>query len=151
MESLTRACSKCKIKKPVSTGFHRDSSKKSGYSSQCKTCKEAGKKQARLTETGARKESEKQRRYIANRNRKKREYVRELKDNTPCKDCGKSFSYYAMEFDHTGKKKFNISLGMSSSYVSMAQLKAEIAVCDLVCAICHRERTHKRGYRRRIA
>ena len=149
MKSTKKACSKCKLTKPLSTGFHRDSSKKSGYSSQCKVCKEAGKKLARKTPEGARKEAAKQRRYVANRNVKKREYIRTLKETTPCADCGKLYPYYIMEFDHvTDVKNFNISAGAVSRYVSMAMLKAEVALCEIVCAICHRERTHDRGYRR---
>ncbi|HTU89718.1 MAG TPA: hypothetical protein VMF69_06445 [Gemmataceae bacterium] len=60
----------------------------------------------------------------------------------PCTDCGKSFPFYVMEFDHREgeKKSFNIA----DHRVGKARLIAEIAKCDVVCANCHRERTYQR-------
>lgn len=71
------------------------------------------------------------------------EFIRALKDN-PCTDCGLKYPYYVMEFDHTSDDKI-INVGqIASRGWSIARLEAEIAKCDLVCANCHRERTHKR-------
>ena len=82
----------------------------------------------------------------------KREYVRNLKESNPCTDCGRYEPYYCMDFDHhTDVKNFEIGTAISNRNISMAKLKAEIALCELVCAICHRIRTHERGYRRRTA
>ena len=69
------------------------------------------------------------------------EYIRELKNNTPCKDCNKKFPYYIMHFDHLKDKKFNIALNY---HKSLEELKNEIAKCELVCANCHAERTYQR-------
>lgn len=58
----------------------------------------------------------------------------------PCQDCGQTFPPYVMDFDHVperGVKKFNVGLAKN-----LRQLAAEIAKCDLVCANCHRIRTH---------
>jgi len=54
-----------------------------------------------------------------------------------------------MDFDHReGEEKlFNISALNANRWVSVAQLLAEIKKCDLVCANCHRERTHQRRQR----
>jgi hypothetical protein len=39
-----------------------------------------------------------------------KDYVRDLKEKTPCADCGKIYHYSQMDFDHIdGKKKHNIA------------------------------------------
>lgn len=58
----------------------------------------------------------------------------------PCTDCEKTYPPYVMDFDHVrGEKSFNISRGKC---ISKNKLLEEIAKCDVVCANCHRERTH---------
>jgi hypothetical protein len=73
-----------------------------------------------------------------------RRLIREAK-NRPCADCTVTYPYYVMEFDHVrGEKKYNLNrLGKMSA--SWDTIKAEIAKCEVVCANCHRERTHQRG------
>lgn len=72
---------------------------------------------------------------------KKRVAIRAAKSN-PCKDCGFSYPYYVMQFDHVrGKKLFNIA---EHHNTGIKKLLEEIAKCDIVCANCHAERTHKR-------
>lgn len=61
----------------------------------------------------------------------------------PCRDCGGRFPHYVMEFDHTAdNKKFSICTGWKKH--SMADVKAEIRKCELVCCNCHRVRTFSR-------
>jgi hypothetical protein len=74
----------------------------------------------------------------------KQAYVRDLKESTPCSDCGNTFPYYVTQFDHIGTDKIMSIADMISSRASWAVLKAEIAKCELVCANCHAERTHNR-------
>lgn len=81
------------------------------------------------------------------KNRKRnlaRRRVQEIKESTPCADCGIQYPYYVMDFDHrpgTGKM-FDISdMGLVSS---VEVLLAEVAKCDVVCANCHRHRTFMR-------
>lgn len=69
-----------------------------------------------------------------------REKIRAAKDK-PCADCGESFPYYVMHFDHLGDKEFDVSRGHQKSW---AKIEAEIAKCEVVCANCHAIRTHKR-------
>lgn len=146
-----RACSTCKVEKPLLTGFHRDSTKKHGYSYQCKTCKEARKKITKNTPIGANMEAAKQKRANASRIARKRAYVRQLKESTACADCGRYGPYYCMDYDHTTSiKNFEIGFGTSSTGITLERLKAEIALCELVCAYCHRIRTHNQGYRRNV-
>ena len=78
----------------------------------------------------------------AARQRENKELVRALKASTPCNDCGNRFPYYVMEFDHRNpdEKSFQIS----TAFVAKGRLRilAEIEKCDVVCANCHRIRTH---------
>lgn len=68
--------------------------------------------------------------------------IRELKESTPCTDCGVSYPYWVMDFDHLEDKEANI--GRLASNGSMKKLVAEIEKCEIVCANCHRDRTHAR-------
>ena len=61
----------------------------------------------------------------------------------PCADCGIQYPYYVMDFDHRdgALKVFPLN---SVHRISMKAVLCEIAKCDVVCANCHRERTHRR-------
>ena len=60
----------------------------------------------------------------------------------PCADCGKSYPSYVMDFDHgEGDKVGNV--GSMKHRVSLTRLQEEIDKCEVVCANCHRERTHQ--------
>ena len=73
-----------------------------------------------------------------------RDFIRESK-NKPCADCGISFPYYVMQFDHVrGEKALNIG-NVTSKGLSITKLKKEISKCDVVCANCHAIRTHERA------
>jgi len=75
----------------------------------------------------------------------KREYVNDLKSNTPCKDCDNTFPSYVMQFDHRDAsiKKAAVALLVQQT-CSLETLQKEIEKCDLVCANCHAVRTHLR-------
>lgn len=83
--------------------------------------------------------------YIDKASRKRRElraWVYDLKNNTPCKDCGVQYPYYVMDFDHLEDKKVLVSKVINTG--SWTQTKAEILKCDIVCSNCHRIRTYTR-------
>lgn len=68
-----------------------------------------------------------------------REVLNGLK-SVPCKDCGQTYPPYVMDFDHVhGEKRFGIS---DAIMLNLEDLLVEIEKCDVVCANCHRERTH---------
>lgn len=72
------------------------------------------------------------------------EEIRELK-NVPCADCGQEYGYWVMDFDH---RPGEIKLGEVGRFVQNYNRKKaleEVAKCDVVCANCHRERTHARS------
>ena len=97
-----------------------------------------------------------QRHYQANRAvvieraaKAKRETVRQVSEflrglkSKPCLECGVSYPWYVMQFDHVrGEKSFN--LGDRRKWTSMARVQAEVIKCEVVCANCHAERTYQR-------
>lgn len=64
----------------------------------------------------------------------------------PCMDCGGTFPPECMDFDHRNKEEKEFTIAHKRSY-SKARILAEIAKCDVVCANCHRIRSH--GLRRK--
>ena len=60
----------------------------------------------------------------------------------PCMDCGGVFPTECMDFDHVrGSKRCNVSAMLQHSVESVLE---EISKCEVVCANCHRIRTHRR-------
>ncbi len=81
------------------------------------------------------------------RNKKERKelqrLVTEIKEATPCADCGKSFPGYVMDFDHVKEgKTANISVLVNQC--ARQKLIKEIEKCEVVCSNCHRVRTFTR-------
>lgn len=70
--------------------------------------------------------------------------IQEKKHYHPCADCGQKYPYWVMQFDHLGDKAFTIS-DCKKHHVSKERLLEEMEKCDIVCANCHAERTHKRS------
>jgi hypothetical protein len=66
-----------------------------------------------------------------------------LRDN-PCVDCGGVFPYYIMEFDHVETKR-STSFTISKLIGAPKKMAEELEKCDLLCANCHRVRTHFRA------
>ncbi len=69
--------------------------------------------------------------------------LRSFRD-TPCLDCHRSFAWYVMEFDHREPGQKTAEVTRLSGQASLRRLLEEIAKCDIVCANCHRVRTHVR-------
>jgi hypothetical protein len=70
---------------------------------------------------------------------KRRTLILELK-NKPCMDCGIQYLPCAMDFDHVrGQKLFGIAHAYNTT---IEALLFESSKCDVVCANCHRVRTH---------
>lgn len=66
----------------------------------------------------------------------------ELKESVGCTDCGIS-NHIVLDFDHIRDKKYNVSRMIHDGFSWKAILK-EIEKCEVVCANCHRIRTHSR-------
>lgn len=72
-------------------------------------------------------------------------YIKEQKSK-PCTDCGISYPWYVMDFDHLPQyqKDFGIREAITAGK-TLDEVKSEIAKCELVCANCHRIRTYNRS------
>jgi hypothetical protein len=75
-------------------------------------------------------------------------YLIEFFRTRPCADCGQS-DPLVLEFDHLGPKNFNVAAGLRDR--NWQSVLDEIAICDVVCANCHRRRTALRaGFARAV-
>lgn len=120
------------------TEFNKQSSKKDGLQGHCKECQRLWYRQYYKNSPKEKQRLKKKREKLIE---EKRSLLREKK-SVPCKDCGKSYPYYVMDFDHLEKKSFTIA--SSLPFNNIEQLKKEIEKCEIVCSNCHRERTHAR-------
>lgn len=73
---------------------------------------------------------------------KVRDRISDLKSK-PCADCKVQYPSYVMQFDHISGKKI-ATISKMAGEVSIKKLYDEIEKCEIVCANCHAERTHKR-------
>ena len=78
-----------------------------------------------------------------------KEYVHNLKESQPCADCRVSYPYYVMDFDHIDGSVKENEINYLCFTGRSGALKREIVKCELVCANCHRIRTHTRMLRAR--
>jgi hypothetical protein len=73
----------------------------------------------------------------------KRAIVTAAKD-VPCADCGQRYPAVVMDFDHQRDKRYKVSRLAQTNH-SVKALRAEMDKCEVVCANCHRIRTHGSG------
>jgi len=74
--------------------------------------------------------------------RERRQLLWDIKQRTGCVDCGYNKHPVALDFDHVKSgKKYVVSDLICNSLETML---AEIALCEVVCANCHRCRTARR-------
>ena len=64
----------------------------------------------------------------------------------PCSDCKKTFDSVCMDWDHVSGKKVGDVSRLLRSGRSKETILTEIAKCELVCANCHRIRTHEKRH-----
>lgn len=134
-----KRCTGCRKLLPLSAF----SKKRDGLNTRCKKCcahyykhiyKANPKRRQQIVEA------------VARRRKKIVEFIRNLKDGKPCADCGKPYPYYVMDFDHVrGKKVVELSRLATRKGWSEKKILVEAKKCDIVCANCHRLRTHKRN------
>lgn len=74
-----------------------------------------------------------------------RDFVISLKEGRCCADCGNSYHFSAMHWDHLpGYEKIAGIRELAARYQSKQMIIDEIAKCELVCANCHAVRTYTR-------
>lgn len=134
-----KKCKKCNENKDESE-FHKHTASKDGLQATCKKCRNITAANYR---DGKREESA----QYAKQYRGERKSILDSLKNSPCMDCKNTFPPYVMDFDHRDpKSKFGNVSRMLATGCSLEQVMAEVSKCDLVCANCHRIRTHDRGY-----
>lgn len=72
-----------------------------------------------------------------------REFIQNFKRDKSCVDCGVVYPFYVMDYHHRDPSEKVDSLGRMTSRYGRKSIEAEIGKCDLLCANCHRERTHQ--------
>lgn len=85
-----------------------------------------------------------------NKNRRKKELLRNImreQKSKPCADCGGEFPFYVMDFDHREGEAKTAHVSRLVQRMNLQRLLDEIAKCDVVCSNCHRIRTYQRGQR----
>jgi hypothetical protein len=132
---MIKICSKCKEEKPLSEFNRKDKTK---YQTYCKICDNAIAREYYAKNGDRLRKQINQARKIRVKNTK--EYVKDLKESSPCADCGKKYPYYVMDFDHQRDKEILISRAVGDGS-SLTKIKKEIEKCEIVCANCHRIRT----------
>lgn len=138
-----KRCSGCRELLPVS-GFNRRSTARDGLQAYCRACNAKWHAEHR----------EHHNRQIAARNVRVKEQMRRrmaeyLRDQA-CVDCGED-DLRVLEFDHLRDKTMEVSVLVARGH-SWERILEEIAKCEVVCANCHRRRTHDRAntYRSRM-
>jgi hypothetical protein len=133
----SKTCTKCNNEIDIYY-FCKQSKSPDGYTYWCYECR----KEYRIKYENI--EENRLNRNAKNSERNK-SFQNKFKANIPCKDCGKVFEPYCMDFDHIperGKKYKNVSRMMLEDYPEDLILE-EIKKCDLVCILCHNKRTHE--------
>lgn len=121
-----KVCKDCLSALPL-TAFYRNPGMRDGYLSRCKPCVI--------------------KRYAAGRSRRQRQvlaYIQNVKLERGCTDCGYAANAVALDFDHLPGTEKLYRIATMAAGLTKAKIDAEIAKCEVVCANCHRIRTHNR-------
>ena len=81
--------------------------------------------------------------YQRERWRAQRKLLEDLRA-VACADCGKNYPPCVMQFDHRDPTTKAHFVTQMIGRAGTARILEEVAKCDIVCANCHRERTHSR-------
>lgn len=133
LSGQTKSCGKCRRWLPVEL-FNRDGD---AHQHWCRECfrayfRERGDKHRRQSAAAKRRRGE-----------PGRSHVRAYLQAHPCVDCGER-DREVLEFDHVRDKTSNLS-NLVQNCAPLAEIKAEIECCEVVCVNCHRVRTAARG------
>jgi hypothetical protein len=74
-----------------------------------------------------------------------RDWYRAEKESTPCTDCRGYHEWYNMEYDHISDDKDHNIGSMITAGFTREEIQAEMNKCELVCVMCHRNRTYSRA------
>lgn len=141
-----KICSKCGKSRLLSSFYFRKKGPRKGkYYEKCKECMKA-----RGIDYYHQNHDRQLKLALIRRHRyykEKRKFLVGAK-NRPCADCGLSFPFYVMDFDHRDylSKIENVSRMFTRNW-ALEKIKKEVEKCDIVCANCHRIRTYKKFHK----
>jgi hypothetical protein len=137
---VLRDCSICGQRKPLRDFYRKTATL---YLSRCKECHKA------MMRPRSKRHYESNKPYYRRRNIRRiatvAAYILAKKTGQVCADCRLPHPPWRLDFDHldSSTKEINVS-SISRRGWSLARTQEEIDKCDLVCANCHRDRTHAR-------
>jgi len=136
---MVKKCTSCDIEKDL-TNFVKHKKSPDGLSYWCKDCIR------KYNLNRYYKDVEKSREYSRCKKSEYVSWIQNLKLNKPCIDCGKIYEPYCMDYDHIpGRgKKINTISRLVLSNIPKNIVLDEIEKCDLVCILCHNNRTNNR-------
>jgi hypothetical protein len=132
------------------TSFYRHPSRRGGLSSQCRACHHRVEQAHYRRNVGRERAKRRMRNLLVRQANHARmmEYLR----GRGCSRCGID-NPVVLEFHHVrdrGHKRAPVSVLVSHGY-HWSKVQAEIAICDVLCANCHRIRTaSERGHYRSV-
>lgn len=88
-------------------------------------------------------QKDKTRMRVSTRRNAVRRYVHKYKQERGCADCKEMYPYWMLDLDHLSDKSFTISQYHQHTS-DLEVVKKELEKCEVVCANCHRNRTHSR-------
>lgn len=130
----TKKCNLCDRRLPIEN-FAIKKSNKDGRQARCRKC------HAEYTRKHYSQNKEYYIKKASRHDAKMRDLIRAHKE-VPCTDCGVSYPWYVMDFDHLRDKEFNLC---HAQKLSKNRVLDEIAKCEVVCSNCHRKRTYQRN------
>lgn len=129
-----KVCVRCGHRQDIGE-FTKNVTKKDGRNPACRTCHSKWQKAHYRKNLGYYKLKAKKNQRLL------RDAIREAQKK-PCMDCKKKYPTYVMDFDHRDRDKKKMNLSLMAARSGLRLIQEEIAKCDVVCANCHRERTH---------
>lgn len=133
---IKKFCSNCQKEKNIEE-FRPNKTKKDGYQHYCIECDKVFQKEWYI------KNKERLIKKAKENNTKNavemRQLVLDYLKHNSCVRCGES-NILVLEFDHLKDKKFNIAQ-LANKWKE--ELLAEMAKCQVLCANCHKIKTHE--------
>jgi hypothetical protein len=146
-EPETRVCKHCHQAYPPTSEFWPRASQAAGglitphgvFQSWCRECRKAYSRQRDQAKRDAGTPARKWRGY-----QEARALVDQIKVERGCADCGYRTHPAALDFDHLPGTEKHTTVANLIAFGQTAKIMAEIEKCEVVCANCHRIRTHER-------
>lgn len=137
MTASTRVCARCHLAKPIEAFPVKNKERGTRRSYCLPCCHEYGKEHYQRNRAA----------YLSRARSRNgtirpghRAFVREYLSTHPCVDCGID-DQIVLEFDHRDRRTKSADVGHLIHSGTRADLRAEIAKCDVRCGNCHRRRT----------